>query len=49
MRIKFISVDDLLLKKTLELYNIIMIVKFVFHDDKKCYPQVFLNECFYKS
>lgn len=48
MRSKFISDDDLLLKKTLELHNKKMVVKSVFHDDKKCYPQVFLNECFYK-
>ena len=48
MEIIFNSDDDLLLKKTLELYNMVTVVRFVFHEDNKCYPQVFLDEWFYK-
>ena len=44
MEIIFNSDDDLLLKKTLELYNMVTVVRFVFHEDNKCYPQVFLDE-----
>ena len=40
-------VDDLFLKKTLELYNIIIFVWFVFNDAKKHYPQIFLDEYLY--
>ena len=47
MKIKFNSDGNLLLK-TLELYNLIIAVKSVFHDDNKYYPQVFLVEFVYK-
>ena len=47
MKIRFNSDDDLPLKKTQELDNMIIIVKSVFHEDK-CYLQDFLNECLYK-
>ena len=48
MEIKFNSNDDLLLKKTLELCNMILAVRTVFHEGNKYYPQVFFNECLYK-
>ena len=48
MRIKFNSDDDIPLTKTLELHNMIIIIIFVFHEDSKCYPQVFLDDCLYK-
>ena len=48
MNIKFNSDDDLNLKKSLELYNII-IVRSVFSDDSKRYPKDFLDEFLYKS
>ena len=48
MKIKFNSNDDLSLKKTLELRNMIIVAKAVFYEDKKYYPQVFLNEDLYK-
>ena len=41
MRSKFISDDDLLLKKTLELHNKKMVVKSVFHDDKNATHKCF--------
>ena len=41
MKIKFNSDDDLPLKKTLELDNIIIVVTSVFHDNIKYYLQFF--------
>ena len=48
MRIKFNSDDDFPLKRTLELYNIEIVVRSVFQEDNKYYPQVFLDERSYK-
>ena len=48
MKIKFNSDNDLPLKKTLELYNLEIVVRSVFHKDNKYYQQVFLEECLYK-
>ena len=48
MKIKFNSEDDLPLKKTIELYNMVIVVRSVFHEDNKYYPQDFLDECLYK-
>ena len=45
MKIKFNSDDDLPLKKTLKLYNMVIVVRSVFHESKKYYPLVFLDEC----
>ena len=45
MKIKFNSGDDLPLKKSLELHNIIIVVR---TEDKKYYPQDFLDECLHK-
>ena len=41
MKIKFNSDDDLPLKKTLELDNMIIVVTSVFHDNIKYYLQFF--------
>ena len=46
MKIKFNSNKYLPLKKTLELLNMIIVV---FHEGNKYYPQVFSDECLYKS
>lgn len=46
MKIKFNSDKYLPLKKTLELLNMIVVV---FHEGNKYYPQVFSDECLYKS
>ena len=48
MKIKFSSNDDLPLKRTLELHKIIIVVRFVFHEDRKYDPQIFLHEHLYK-
>ena len=41
LKIKLNSDDDLLLKKTLELYNTIIVIGSVFHKSNKYYPQTF--------
>ena len=41
IKIKFISDDGLPLKKMLELYNMKIIVRSVFHEGNNYYPQVF--------
>ena len=48
MKIKFTSDDSLLLKKMLELHNMVIIVGSVFREDSKFYLQDFLNEFLYK-
>ena len=48
MKIKFNSDDNLPLNKTLKLHNITIIIRSVFEEDGKYYPQVFLDECLYK-
>ena len=48
MKIRFNSDDDLPLKKTLELHNIIIVVRSLFNDGSKHYPQIFLDESLYR-
>ena len=48
MKIKCNSDDKFLLNKTLNLPNITTIVRSVFEEDGKYYPQVFLHECLYE-
>ena len=48
MKIKFSSDDNLLLHKILKFYNLTIVVSFVFQEDKKYYPQVFLDESLYE-
>ena len=47
MKIKFNSDDHLPLKKQNKIYGIIIVVRFVFNDSNKHYPQVFLDDCLY--
>ena len=47
MIIKFNSDDNLPLNKILKLHDLPIIVKSVFEEDGKYYPQVFLDECLY--
>ena len=47
MKIKFISDDNLLLNKTLKLHTLTIIVRAVFTEDDKNYPQFFSDECLY--
>ena len=48
MKIKFNSDDVLPLNKAVEIHTITIAVRAVFHENKKYYPQVFLDECLYK-
>ena len=48
MKIKFNSDDDLPLNKTLKLHMLTIIVRSVFEEDGKYYPQVFLDDCLYE-
>ena len=45
MKIKFSSDDSLLLNKIFRLYNLTVAVRSIFQEDKKYYPQIFLDEC----
>ena len=48
MKIKFNLNGELPLNKTIEILSIIIVVRAVFHENNKCYPYVFLDECIYK-
>ena len=48
MKFKLYSDDELSLNKTIEIPTITTVVRAVFHENKKYYPQVFLDECLYK-
>ena len=43
-----ISDDDLPLNKQLKFINLTIIVRTVFEEDGKYYPQIFLDECLYE-
>ena len=45
MKIKFNSDDNLPLNKILKLHMLTIIVRSVFEEDGKYYPQTFLDEC----
>ena len=48
MKIKFNSDDDLALSKILKLRNLTIIVRSIFEEDGKYYPQVVLDEFLYE-
>ena len=48
MKIKFNSDDDLPLKKPLKFHNMTITIRFVFKEDGKLYPQVFLDGTLYE-
>ena len=48
MKIKFNSDNELSLKKAIEILTITIVVRAIFHENNKHYPQVFLDECLYK-
>ena len=41
MKIKFKSDEELLLNKMMEISNMTVVVRDAFHENNKCYPQVF--------
>ena len=48
MKTKFDSDDNLPLNKTIENYNLTIVVRAFFYENNKCYPQVSLDDCRYK-
>ena len=48
MKIKFNSDDDLPLNKPLKFHNMTIIIRSVFEEDGKLYPQVFLDDTLYE-
>ena len=48
MKIKFKSDDELPLNKTTEVSNMITVVRAIFLENNKYYPQAFLDEYSYK-
>ena len=48
MKIKFNSGDNLPLNKILKIHNMTIVIKSVFQENKKCYPQVILDKCLYE-
>ena len=48
MKIKFNSNDELHLNKTIEIPSMTIVVRAIFYENNKYYPQVFLDECLYK-
>ena len=48
MKIKLNSNDELSLNKTIEIASMIIVLRAVFNENNKYFPQVFLGECQYK-
>ena len=48
IKIEFDSDNKFPLNKTIEIRNMIITVRAVFHKNNKYHPQIFLNECLYK-
>ena len=48
MKIKFDLKDELPLNKTTEMYNITIVVRAVFHENNRYYPEVFLDGFLHK-
>ena len=47
MKIKFDSDDNLLLNKQLKFPTMTIIVRSVFEEDGKFYPQIYFDQCLY--
>ena len=48
MKIKFNSCDDLPLNKPLKFHDMTIVIRSVFEEDGKIYPQVFLDDTLYE-
>ena len=48
MKIEFNSDDELPANKTIVIHTITIVASAVFYENKKYYPQVFLDECLCK-
>ena len=49
MKIKFNSDDKLPLNKQLKFLTVAIVIRSVFEEDGKYYPQAFLDNCLYES
>ena len=47
MTIKFNSDDELILNKVIEVPGMKVVVRAIFHENNKCYQQIFLDEYLY--
>ena len=48
IKIKFNSDDELFLNKTIEIPSIAIVIRSIFIENSKYYPQIFLDQCLYK-
>ena len=48
MKIKLDSDDDLPLGKIFNLRNMTVVIRSIFQEDNKYYPQILLDECLYE-
>ena len=48
MKIKFNKDDNLTLNKPLKLHLLTIIVRYIFEEDGKFYPQLYLDDCLYE-
>ena len=48
MKIKFNTDDNLQLNKLLKLHLLTINVRFIFEEDSKIYPQLYLDECLFE-
>ena len=48
MKIKFDSTDDLSLNKPLKFHVMTIIIRSIFEEDGKLYPQIFLDDALYE-
>ena len=48
MKIKFNSYDELPVNKTRKIPTMEIVVRAVFHENSKYYPQVFIDQCLYR-
>ena len=49
VKIKFESNDNLLTDNTINMHQITIVIRLVFQRNKKLYPQIYLDDCLYKS
>ena len=49
MKIKFNSDNELPLNETIEIPNMTIVIRAIFLENNKYYPQLFLDECLYKK
>ena len=49
MKIKFESNDNLPTGNTINMHQVTIIIRLVFQRNEKLYPQIYLDDCLYKS